>query len=360
MGNPTNALRGCELFGHCGGCDRWHESGIPAKVTQLQRALGRASAIEYVTAGPWGFRDKLDFALEQGALGLLNKDGAFVAIEDCPLLSPALRDWYRDFRRLIPPRAEKISVRLRVSPTGERGAWLRLGHVATKAWLEEAGWWRELCQRGVLEVGERLKRVTPEMKLAKHPSILPWFETYVGEELSPTPLFGHVGSFTQVGFAANRLLIQAVQDLLPTTVGRAIELFAGLGNFTLPLASWGWQVEAFELHPTTRACLETSLAEHAWKSRVRFSIGNMYGGALPDMSGAELVLVDPPRSGLGSSLAGITSARPAQLLYVSCDSTSFLSDAAALTTAGYRLERIRGVDQFPHTSRMEWVARFSL
>lgn len=350
----------CELFGQCGGCDRWNETGLPAKVTQLARALGISESIEYVSAGPFWFRDKLDFALEAGALGMLDRQGNFLPIRRCPLLTPALQEWYQDFQKLIPATAEKISVRLRVSPTGMRGAWLRLGHVATKQWLDEATWFGMLCEQAVLEVGERFKAVTPQMKLDKHPRILPWFQTYVGHDLAPTPLYGHVGSFTQVGFSANRLLIQAIKDLLPGTPGNAVELFAGLGNFTLPMASWGWQVEAFELHPTTRVCMETSLQAHGWKERVKFSIGNMYGGTLPDMSKADVVLVDPPRSGLGTSREAIIAARPAHLIYVSCDSTSFVSDAQALQAAGYRLEKIRGVDQFPHTSRMEWVARFSL
>jgi 23S rRNA (uracil1939-C5)-methyltransferase len=352
----------CALFGICGGCDAWDLSTADKRIREenLLRVLsGYAGEIHHADTPAWEFRDKLDFSISHGRVGLAGLDSPEVVdVQRCPLLTPALQSWLTAFRATVPMTADKISVRLRVAPDGARGVWLRLGHESIKHWLEEGHWWEALRGLAHFEVGERLKPVLAQGKLAKRPALHPWFTTFTGAELVPTPLWGHVGSFTQTGSAPNRALVSAVRALLPASAGTAIELFAGLGNFTLPLASLGWQVEAYELRPHASLALRTSLAGHPWAKRVRFTTGNLYGEALPIISGYDLMLVDPPRSGLGATLLRGLAQGPATLIYVSCDTASFAADAVALTEHGYRLERLTGVDQFPHTRRTEWVGRF--
>ena len=75
----------------------------------------------------------------------------------------------------------------------------------------------------------------------------------------------------------------------------------------------------------------------------------------------DVVMVDPPRVGLGSEVTGLlTDLRPTVIASVSCDIASFARDAAALIEGGYRLEWVQPVDMFPQTPHIETVARFSL
>jgi len=353
----------CALFGTCGGCDAWVRGSDEKRLAEVARLRELASydgPVSHCAPPDWHFRDKLDFSIAGGQLGLMALDGnAVVDIERCPLLTPPLQEWLTAFRATIPKHADKIAVRLRVAPDGKRGVWLRLGHEATKMWLDEGHWWEGLREQAQVEVGERLKPLLAQGKLGKRAALHPWFATFTGEDLVPTPLYGHVGSFTQTGFAPNRVLVAAVRSQLPATPGRALELFAGLGNFTLPLASWGWEVESFELRPHAATAMRLSLEGRPWAQRVRFGTGNHYGATLPPMEGYDLLLADPPRSGMGAPLLdALAASGPAALIYVSCDTATFAADGLALARGGYRLQHVTGVDQFPHTRRMEWVGRF--
>ena len=82
-------------------------------------------------------------------------------------------------------------------------------------------------------------------------------------------------------------------------------------------------------------------------------------GALSDVSQADGWLIDPPRSGLGRMLETIEAMKPRTLVYVSCWTESFLSDAEKLKGFGYELKDLSVVDQFVHSPHVEWVATFS-
>jgi 23S rRNA (uracil1939-C5)-methyltransferase len=160
-----------------------------------------------------------------------------------------------------------------------------------------------------------------------------------------------VGSF----FQSNRHLLGPLVDLVTSAKqgGTALDLYAGVGLFTLPLASHFGKVIAVESSPAShadlrynsptnveaiRAATETYLDEAAGKLR------------------ADLVVVDPPRTGLGNrvtrSLARLGAPR---ITYVSCDPATLARDLGTLLEAGYRVEQAHVVDLFPQTYHLESV-----
>lgn len=381
----------CELAGQCSGCSL---IGIPY-ATQLekkkeayQKAATRLGVrvpetLEITSAGEQGLRDRVDFSFRRDPQSGVARFGLYdlvsrkdlLDITRCPQLSPELNGWLELFRAALPPILEKGSFRLRIAPDGSRGAWLDLANLDVKQLLEERIWLeRQHELASLVELGQRFKPLVREersgaLRLAKAPEPRAWFETYLGDQLTPSPLFGCVGSFTQPGFKANRVLISSVRELATDLSGaRVLELFSGLGNFSLPLASWGMQVTAFEVEETAVLSFEKSLeaAPAEFAKRVTLSQKNLYSSSaeLPKLSGYDVLFVDPPRSGLRevANLIETTPAfrRPKTMLYVSCFAESMLKDLKQLEQAGYVLKRVVGVDQFPQSEHCEWIARLEL
>jgi 23S rRNA (uracil1939-C5)-methyltransferase len=142
-----------------------------------------------------------------------------------------------------------------------------------------------------------------------------------------------------------------------------IELFSGLGNFTLPLASLGHKVTAYEVNEVALQSFKVTTASLPSLTRnINFLQSNLYQDkALPSLQGFDLLFVDPPRSGLKGLLPHMAShaenERPKNLIYVSCFAESMASDLRALSELGYKLTALSGVDQFPNTPHCEWIAR---
>jgi 23S rRNA (uracil1939-C5)-methyltransferase len=387
----TREATPCALQGRCGGCP-WLGRPLVVqraeKVESLVRTLTAAgvwsSASESPEAPPIlhgvaadGLRDRVDLALRIDAdgspkLGLYAIDHERVVdIAACPAMSPALAAWFAEVRRDLPP-VKVASIRLRVSPSGARGIWLDLANVEVKALLDEKDWLTRAATRGVVEIGQRRKRVVtkPDGRLGLGASAVePWWQTWHGG--SPLAVWTAVGSFTQPSHTANAKLVEqfeAAVEARGVALGDAwVELGAGSGNLTLPLAALGAEVTALELDEIALTGLARSAAAAGVAARVttlRRSFVSASAELLTLLAGAKGLVVDPPRSGLGDFLDVLAevpaAARPPSLVYVSCHGDTFATDAARLKALGYRLTALTGVDQFPQTPHAEWLGTFAL
>jgi 23S rRNA (uracil1939-C5)-methyltransferase len=320
------------------------------------RLVWREAPLEIGYRGDFhgGSRDRIDFMISDGRYGLFDRfKTGIVDLQGCPQLSANLEKWFQEFRSFQFP-ISRGSVRLRVSPSGLRGAWLDFANIDVKTLLDDGRVLRELLASGaIVEIGQRRKRlVEREGRLRLDDPVLePWFETYV--EGVPTPLYCTIGSFTQPGFAVNRMLIEEVMELVPANGTRAAEFGSGIGNFTLPLAARFSEVDAYEVDTLALEGLS-----RVKPNGVTIHSGNYQGDkALAlDFSQHEFMLVDPPRSGLMKFLEPLASAR--RLIYVSCFAESFASDSARLHSFGFRVEKATIVDQFPQSRHYEIVASF--
>jgi 23S rRNA (uracil1939-C5)-methyltransferase len=176
-----------------------------------------------------------------------------------------------------------------------------------------------------------------------------------GVEFAPT-------DFIQVNGELNgRMVARAIELLDPRPGDRALDLFCGLGNFSLPLARRVESVDGVEG--------DASLVARARANAARNGIGNAHFhvanlAAEPqaaDWARAryDLVLLDPPRAGAREILAVATASRPRRLVYVSCQAGSFARDAGILAgQLGYRLAATGIMDMFPQTSHVETIALF--
>lgn len=382
MNSTPKSASQCTLRGTCSGC-AWLD--VPYDI-QLVRKRDELAALLAAEGVPFpeirmieidargGLRDRVDLTWQRGAdgklaLGLYDVTRSrLVDVAECPQLSTELDAWLAEFRAAPPPYVQRGSVRLRVSPDGTRGVWLDLANADVKSLLEEKSWLNSLARLAHVEIGQRFKTLNGDtLKLGATPVPKPWFQTYIGENLEPLPLFSVVGSFTQPGFRANRKLVESLLELArPLAGARTLELFSGLGNFTLPLASLGNAVSAFEVDAVALECLGATLDLAPGLARkLSYARENLYGGtALPGLGEFDLLVVDPPRSGLKEVRDLIENTararRPAALLYVSCYAESMAQDLAGLTRCGYAINQLRGIDQFPHSTHCEWMALLTM
>jgi 23S rRNA (uracil1939-C5)-methyltransferase len=180
---------------------------------------------------------------------------------------------------------------------------------------------------------------------------------YVHASLLGRELRGHVQSF----FQANRFLIEplvrGVVELIPPG-GTVLDLYAGVGLFSLPLAAGAGDVLGMELNTIA---VDDALfnGRQAGLTNVRLRKGDVLEGLAtsPPRPGERIVL-DPPRSGAGAEVVqAIAARRPEVVVYVSCDPPTLGRDLATFAAAGFRPDALRAFDAFPDTFHLETVTR---
>jgi 23S rRNA (uracil1939-C5)-methyltransferase len=356
----------CTYIGICGGCP-WGERPLDTHLADKLKAVTGVYPEATMVYTPLNrVRDRVDLVWENvggemrlGLYGLESRE--VVDLHACPMMSEPLEKWFQEFRAKA-PSVRKGSVRLRVSPSGEKGVWLDFANQDVKTLFDERAYLEWLSALAFVEIGQRRKALTwkdGQPKLVD-PILKPWFETY-DADFKPIPLYGPVGGFTQAGFSANRALVGAVAELVKASGSREwLELFSGNGNFALALAARGHAVQAVELDELALEGLRLSMeAGHLTVDILRADV-YLKTKTLPGLGGRGL-LVDPPRAGLRELLTVLEAGeKPSSLVYVSCFTEVFLSDAAKLTALGYTLKKLVGVDQFPFSPHNEWVGLFQL
>lgn len=367
----------CPYQDSCNGCQYLHlgyAQQLELKKKELAELLLKKglnlpkdlTSIEILTAGAAYLRDRLDFSLQGGRLGLYGKDSHgghdIVDIEICAQLSPALQAWLTEFRTYTWP-VEKGSIRLRVGPQGERGVWLDFANIDIKKILEEKTLLQSLQQTAFVEIGQRRK--VPfwngsEYKL-KEPELNVWFNTWMGKE--PVNLYCHVASFTQPSHRANKLIGATISAWLSKySSPRVLEFGSGTGNLTLPAlftssAVVACEIDALSLEGLAKsvAQLPSSLQQHAKKLTIHR--GDFQKKILKDFSQFDGILANPPRSGLVDFLNPLgeleLSQRPSFFIYMSCFPESLAVDLVKLKAFGYELKECVLLDQFPQSTHYE-------
>ena len=154
--------------------------------------------------------------------------------------------------------------------------------------------------------------------------------------------------------AAARLLRRTVVDALrPDGTDRIIDLFSGVGTFTLPLTDHAGDVIAVESSRYAIADLRRNLEINGVYAQIEPGDADRI---LPTLGHADLIVVDPPRSGLAeSTIEALASTGARRIAYVSCDPTTLARDAGRLAQNGYRPTEAIPVDLFPQTYHVESV-----
>ncbi len=359
----------CEHFSRCGGCVLQHlrpEAQIRFKHRILQENLRRLGKVEPeqwaepLHGRPWHYRRRARLstrALKEGGFQLgfrQRQDRQIESLRRCPVLDervgeqlPALADCLNGLqgRRDIPQVEFSCGDEQVVLVVRHMRPLVEADLQALQTFCSARGWNLWLQPEG------------PDSAHAADGSQPPVF-TLPDEGLRYRfqPL-----DFIQVNDEVNRRMVaQAMQWLAPGPDDRVLDLFCGLGNFTLPLARRAGQVVGVEGDEGLVARARTNADINGLK--VDFYVADLrkdHRHAPWAGQGYSQVLIDPPRSGAAEVLPLIAHLAPARILYVSCHPGSLARDAGMLVhDHGYRLVRAGAMDMFPHTAHVESMALF--
>jgi 23S rRNA (uracil1939-C5)-methyltransferase len=337
---------GCPVYGECGGCQYQHivyPQQLEYKREILRETLARIGKIawegpiETVAAEPWAYRNRTQLRVvrhgRKVGVGFLEAGSRrLIHASQCPINSPALN------------RAHH--------------ALLEMAHQRRfPQFLHEVEFFTN-------ESDVQLNVLDTERPLSKS------FFDWCGEKI-PGLLAGEYidypsgGDPFQVGsrsfFQVNRFLTAQLAEaaLREAQGGQALDLYAGVGLMTLPLARKFDQVVAVDSSP--RAV--RSLQFNAQRAGVEAKVVNLnVEEFLPSQQeSVDFVMADPPRAGLGPRVtAELLRLRAPRVALVSCDPATLARDLAALTAGGYQIARITFVDMFPQTFHIECVVDLRL
>lgn len=368
----------CPYFGVCGGCAMQHlapEAQVAVKQRVLEDALVHIGKVkpEQMLApmhGPtWGYRYRarlsVRLVVKKGGVlvGFREKRGSYVAdMDQCLVLPPHVSDLLLPLRELVGALSMPKSIPQIEVAVGDEGTALLLRHMEPlndadvellRTFSRRHGvmWW--LQPKGPDTV-HPLERSDTEA-LAYH---LPEYGLRMGYR--PT-------DFTQVNSQINRVLISRALALLQVQpTDRVADLFCGLGNFTLPLATRARHVVGVEGSQALVDRASAAAEQNGLAERAGFSVLNLFevdGQWLRGLGRFDRMLIDPPREGaeaVARALAELAPGeRPVRLLYVSCNPATLARDAGILVQeANYRLSAAGVVNMFPHTGHVESIAVF--
>ena len=363
--SPERVAPRCPHFGICGGCQQQHASEPlqqRSKSASLQRLISRETGLdiipESVISGPeYGYRRRarlgLQFQPKQQQLVMgFRKSGSndLVPIKACPVLAPALAS-------LLQPLHECLAEMKAVRRLGhaelvlaDNGPVLVLRHLDP---LKE----QDLARLHNLSAQHRVMLYLQgnEDELVKLCDEVPFYQ------VDGLRLFFSPKDFIQVNDAVNqRMVAQALEWLEVESTDRVLDLFCGMGNFTLPLAKRAKQVVGVEGVATLVANGLYNAQINALNN-VEFFQHNLEDDVTRQpwaKLGFDKVLLDPARAGAAGVMDHIVKLAPQRVVYVSCNPTTLARDSQILIAAGYRMERVRMLDMFPHTGHLESMALF--
>jgi 23S rRNA (uracil1939-C5)-methyltransferase len=323
--SPVRVVPPCPYFGRCGGCDFQqlsYEAQLAAKSEIIRDCLRRVARVEPPDEIPvepspetWRYRSRARWQYDprHRLLGYYERGSHSVCdVNDCPVAAP---------------------------PINERLARLRL-----------------LMNEGRLPHASEFEAVEGDEGVALDPSV----EAGDGREqvrhIGGESYRFDAGCFFQINHTLlGALVAEALRDASGET---ALDLYSGVGLFTLPLARAFKKVIAVEGNTTAARYARRNLADASLtNARVENApVGAWLAASAEGLSRADFILLDPPRAGAeAEAVRGIIALQPQHISYVSCDPATLARDLRALFDAGYNLGSVRAFDMFPQTHHVETV-----
>lgn len=373
----------CEYFGICGGCAMQHleaSAQVAVKQRVLEDNLWHLSKVKPERMmrpiyGPtWGYRYRARISVKNVVkkntvlVGFHEKKSAFVSdMKTCEILPRHVSDMLVPLRALIGDLSivnhmPQIELAIGEGDNGKKTTVMVLrimqalsadDEVKLKAFADtwHVEWW--------------LQTKGPDTAVPYYPpaSDLHYTLPEFGIKMPFKPT-----DFTQVNHQINRVLVDRALRLLDIQPeDRVADLFCGLGNFTLPIATLAREVVGIE---GSTALTERSLENARVNSvdhKTSFYCRNLFEAKAEDfvaLGKFDRMLIDPPREGaleVCNALAALEhDMKPKRIVYVSCSPATLARDAGVLEAGGYRLKMAGVVNMFPHTAHVESMGVFDL
>jgi len=357
----------CQFFGSCGGCQLHYvsaEHGRELKQQALDQQLQHQLKLDSL---PWqptltgpdrGYRRKarigvwFDKKTQSFTVGFRKAGGKEItSVTDCMVLSPVIAPVFAVLQRTLPTLNQGSAVTHVEVLDADGKAFVVVRHIRPlpeqdQQRLQQA--WPEACWIGEAE---------PEQFCAWSGAEQPSYPLTEGLQLNFSAT-----DFIQVNAVVNEAMVsQAIAWLQPVKTDQILDLYCGIGNFSLALAKHAGMVVGLE----GVAAMVTTASQNASQNGLNntcFAQADLHlAWPKADWNRPQYqkILLDPARAGALGAIDEVARLKPAQVLYVSCNPTTFARDAKVLLAKGYRLDKIGMMDMFPYTSHLELMALFS-
>jgi len=368
--SPDRVQPRCPHFGVCGGCLLQHQAPA-AQLAAKQESLGNLLAhvgkvsperwLPPLTGPSWGYRRRarLGARLVPGKGGVLvgfreARSHLIADIRTCPILDERVGPLLPALRALLgalscPDRIPQVEV-----ACGDGAVALIVRHlVHLKA--QDLDRLRTFARQHGVQIWCQAKgpESAKPLEPAEPPPLSYRLDDGTVMEFGPT-------DFVQVNDAMNRRTVSQAMDLLELAPNdEVLDLFCGIGNFTLSIARRVARVTGLEADETLLARARYN-AERNGITNADFRPANLYADDVqwPPVR-CDKLLLDPPRQGAHAILRQMPAERPSRIVYVSCYPATLARDSEYLVhTLGYRLAAAGVMDMFPHTSHVESMTLF--
>ncbi len=357
----------CRYFGHCGGCQLHYVSAADSRMLKQQALDQQLQHQLKLTHLPWqpvlagddaGYRRKARIGVwfekktNSFTVGFRKMGGKEItSVTDCMVLSPVIAPVLSVLQATLPQLKQGSAVTHVEVLDADGKAFVVVRHIrplpeADQQRLQLA--WPEACWIGEAE---------PDQFSYWSEPCVPSYQLTADLRFSFAPT-----DFIQVNALVNQAMVrQAIDWLAPSKTDQILDLYCGIGNFSLALAKHAGMVVGLEGVATMVGTANQNARQNDLDN-TRFVAVDLH---LPwpkadwNQPKYQKVLLDPARAGALGAIDEVARLKPAQVLYVSCNPTTFARDAKVLLAKGYRLDKIGMMDMFPYTSHLELMALFS-
>lgn len=353
----------CPYYGECGGCQWQHlpyreQLGWKEQIFAdhlVRNDIAAADVIQPIvpSVDEWRYRNRVQLKChwtgDAMAIGFFRAGSHFVVdVADCLLLNPSIQSFYQCLHGELAAAPDPDCIPQVDLAAGDDGTMRMVLHVLPQARGPIRTWLQSFASRHHVNVflqsgrKDTLERIHGDEVLT-----LKIDEPEIRLHYGP-------GGFAQINSSQNRRMISEMVDLLALSgEEQVLDLFCGMGNFSLPLARRARRVVGVEDHAASieyarhnasmnRIANVEFHAEDAASTMKRLGAGDF-----------DLVVLDPPRTGSYQVARELLNTMPQRVLYVSCDPATLTSDLKPLVHDGYRVLASRAFDLFPQTWHIE-------
>jgi 23S rRNA (uracil1939-C5)-methyltransferase len=371
--SPDRIVPACPYFGPCGGCHYQHtnyQTQLRFKQTILRETLERGGVttpaqIDVLAAEPWRYRNRIRLAFDAaGNPGYrARRSNTVISVSECPIAAPLLIDSAKviaEIARRFGPilRPTEISLFCDAAQSALLAS-LSIAGPAEPSRAKTNARWDDFSQAVHQQFPALLgAELVAQGQAAQLPRTLAqWGAPFLIYRAAGFDYRVDHGAFFQV----NRFLVDALAKRVTDSHKGSLawDLYAGVGLFARRLTASFNRVVAVESAPSATRALTANLKDTTGTTVCADTLGFLRRNcrqAHDAPSRPDLVVVDPPRTGLGPEIAALLAqvAAPA-LVYVSCDPATLARDLRALISSGYEIQSIALADLFPQTFHLETV-----
>ncbi|MDV5060240.1 23S rRNA (uracil(1939)-C(5))-methyltransferase RlmD [Vibrio diabolicus] len=355
----------CQHYHECGGCDLQHldyDQQLTYKQQTLRQLMRKFSGNDIELDAPLlgdslAYRRRarvslfVDKKTRQLHFGFRKKQSKQIAqVTDCPVLAPELNVLLPEIYSALkafkkPEQLGHVELVL-----GDNGPCITLRHLSALT-ASETQSLTELAKRHGASL--YLMPATDQLNLVE--GDMPFYQE-VGVKIPFAP-----NNFIQVNQAVNKKMVkQAVEWLDPQKSDRVLDLFCGVGNFSLPIAKLAKHVVGVEgvAEMVEKATNNASLNQINNAQFYHANLEQDFEGQVWAVERFDKVLLDPARAGASGIIDQVSELGAQRVVYVSCNPATLARDSQSLMEQGYKLTKLGMLDMFPHTSHLESMALF--